>query len=63
MGKEPRHILLKLNAQTQRMVLSKAKNLKHADTETSKKIYIVPDKTPREREKYQELQKELKIKN
>ena len=61
MGKEPRPILLKLpDTQTQRTVLSKAKNLKQADTETSSNVYIVPDKTPKEREKYLELQKELK---
>ena len=36
-GKEPRSILLKLkDTHTQRMVVSKAKNLKHADTETSR---------------------------
>ena len=60
-GKEPRPILLKVkDAQTQKIVLSKAKNLKHADTEISRNIYIVSDKTPRERERYRELQKELK---
>ena len=48
------------DAQTQKIVLSKAKNLKHADTEISRNIYIVSDKTPRERERYRELQKELK---
>ena len=38
-GKEPWPILLKLNdTQTQIMVLSKAKNLKHADTETCRNI-------------------------
>ena len=56
MGKEPRPILLKLHdTQTQRTVLSKAKNLKQADTEASRNVYIVPDKTP----KYRELQNEL----
>ena len=60
-GKEPRPILLKVkDAQTQKVVLSKAKNLKQADTEISRNIYIVSDKTPRERERYRELQKELK---
>ena len=41
-GKEPRPIILKLN-ETQRTVLSKAKNLKQADTEASRNVYIVPD--------------------
>ncbi len=60
-GKEPRPILLKLHdTQTQRTVLSKAKNLKQADSEASRNVSIVPDKTPKEREKYRELQKELK---
>ena len=60
-GKEPRPILLKLpDTQTQRTVLSKAKNLKQADNEATRNVYIVPDKTPKEREKYRELQKELK---
>ena len=60
-GTEPRPILLKLpDTQTQRTVLSKAKNLKQADTETSSNVYIVPDKTPKESEKYRELPKELK---
>ena len=37
----------------------KAKNLKQADTEASRHVYIVPDKTPKESEKYRELPKEL----
>ena len=41
-GKEPRPIRLKVNdATTQKMVLSKAKNLKHADSEISRNIYTL----------------------
>ena len=55
-GNEPRPILLKLNdAQTQRKVLNKAKLLRDA-----RNIYIAPDKTIKEREKYRDLQKELR---
>ena len=47
LGKEPRPILLKLHdTQTQRTVLSKARNLKQANTEASRNVYIVADKTP-----------------
>ena len=55
-GNEPRPILLKLNdAQTQRKALSKAKLLRNAKSEMHRNIYLAPDKTIKEREKYREL--------
>ena len=60
-GNEPRPILLKLNdAQTQWKVLSKAKLLRNARSEMHRNIYLASDKTIKEREKYRELQKELR---
>ena len=59
-GNEPRPILLKLNgAQVQWKVLSKAKLLRNVRSEMHRNIYLAPDKTIKEREKYRELQKEL----
>ena len=58
---EPRPILLKLNdAQTLRKVLSKAYLLRNARNEMHRNIYLAPDKSIKEREKYRELQKELR---
>ena len=60
-GNEPRPVLLKLNnTKTQRKVLSKAKLLRNARSDMHRNMYLAPDKTIKEREKYRELQKELR---